>query len=98
MFKVKVKPGLIISIDSDHPDKFGEIQFEQIEGNDPIVIPAWKRRLSDMYGIHGNSIGDRTSPLDLNIGLRNNKVSFEILEGAEILKIPTKKLPEGSVW
>jgi hypothetical protein len=92
MFVVKTK-NHVISIDSDHPDKVAPLV---IEGDNPNEIRGW---IATMCGFRGIGLdGESEAPLDLNSGLIKSKTPFEILEGEEILDIPTQKLPDGAHW
>ena len=92
MFAIKTRDHLI-SIDSDHPDKAGSLL---IQGDTPQEIKDW---ISSMSGFRGIGLsGTFDAPLDLVSGLSTEKAVFEILEGKEILDIPTQDLPDGAVW
>jgi hypothetical protein len=92
MLVVKVRDH-VVSIDSDHPDKPAPLQ---IEGDNPDEIRRW---ISGMCGFRGIGLdGESEAPSDLIAGLCVEKADFEILEGEEILDIPTEELPAGAVW
>ena len=96
MFKVLLSElNVTISINSNDPDTPAILEFE----GDRIVVATLKKQLAGMYGMyyHG-TIGDATAPLDLDHALVTSKLKFEILEGADILKMPRQELPPGAVW
>jgi hypothetical protein len=95
MFKIALPAGIIVSIDSDHPDKNAPLKFEQVGTGYPAAH-LWRDRISKLCGCYGHIIGDATTPLDLYCALKTNKILFEILEGSEILDILPEKLPDGA--
>ena len=96
MFKVLLpKLNVIITLDSNDPDVSEVIEFE---GDDPATVETIQDQVERMYGMYGHQISDATTPLDLNAALAKSIYEYEILEGADILKMPRQKLPPGAKW
>jgi hypothetical protein len=72
-----------ISIDSPHPYKGGKVVYE---GNRSIFA-EW---LPDQYGMRGKRVGDTPSPANVLAALKSAYwLDWKIIEGHEILEIPT---------
>ena len=94
MFKVLLPDyNVTISIDSNDPDVSEMIEFE---GDDPKIVETIREQVDNMHGIYGHMLCDCTTPLDLHAGLVKSIYEFQILEGAEILKMPRQQLPPGA--
>ncbi len=87
---------ITITIDSNNPDTAAVLKFE---GDDPATVETITKQVGRMYGMYGHQISDATTPLDLDAALSEATwIVWEILEGADILKMPRQKLPPGAVW
>ena len=93
MFKIQIiEPNITISINANTPDKYARIKIAGEDANN------FGRKLAQMYGIYGHLVGTNTTPLDLNAALANSGMEYEILEGADILKMRRQQLPPGAKW
>jgi hypothetical protein len=93
VFKVRLtRLDITVSIDSDSPDRRAQIV---VAGENSQFM---KQQIASMTGMYGHIIGNSTAPLDLNAALAGSGLDFEILEGADILKMPRQELPDGAKW
>jgi hypothetical protein len=88
---------VFISIDSDDPDVSGAIKYS----GDAELIKLLELMISSSYGAFGHSIGDSTTPIDLDaaltIGNKFDKYNPEILEGEDLVKSYESNIPDGAM-
>lgn len=85
-----------VSLDADRPNQSTPIIYE---GTD-YAVGEVKPVLRSCYGAFGHSIGDSTSPIDLDFAMKSPKMKqFQpvLIEGAELVKVYDPGIPDGAV-
>jgi hypothetical protein len=89
MIQIKIDDA-ILTLDVTRPDKRGTAIWT---GN-YAEIAAWLPR---RYGMRGHKVGENPRPRDVIHALIVGRKQYEVIEGKEILELPSKPLPEGAI-
>jgi hypothetical protein len=89
MIRIEIE-NAVLSIDSDKPDRHGAAVW----AGESQELAEW---LPNQYGMFGHYVGDYPCPSDAIHALIVGKKKYKVLEGQEILDMPIKPLPEGSI-
>lgn len=92
----KVRRTVTISLDAASPNERANIVIAGDESLKTIISDI----LSRSYGAFGHTIGEVTSPIDLNSALLNSAFSdfaIELMQGKELVSSYDPLVPEGAV-
>lgn len=92
----KLNDVVYVSVDSTNPNRASAISYS---GN-PEVIAEIQEWLTYEYGAFGHSIGNNTTPIDLDAAMHSKEAKQfkpKIVVGAELVKNYDPGIPEGAV-
>lgn len=87
---------ILISVDSDNPNKSAEIQYQGNQDGIDEIKPI----LESSYGAFGHLIGTVTTPIDLSAAMNSPEIQQfkpELIEGDDLVKDYDPQIPEGSL-
>lgn len=100
MLKFSLAGGVLVSVDTDDPNVTVPIEYEidpDWAGLAEGMLLAYRAVINRGYGAFGHLIQGAASPIDLHAAILSiPNVSFEILEGAELIENWNPQIPAGA--
>lgn len=100
MLQFRLAGGVLVSVDTDDPNVTLPINYEidpAFAGLAESMLPVYRNVINNAYGAFGHLIQGSASPIDLHAAILSiPKISFEIIQGAELIETWNPQIPAGS--